>query len=499
MADGSRRRLRLLSGLVVAGFAVASLVFAALEPAAADPALTYDSIPSGRYPIDLDASPDGAYLFVISRGDGGDADLRVYDTTTFAELDVVTFGPEASFNPTAVEVTPDGAQVWVSFYNPGEVRVYSAADLIAGGAPAPQVITGGGGFVDLAEDPAGQYVYAATLFNPQYQFSTADPLAPPRTIDVPNGSRGVAARDDGTSIYFTSYAPTPAGGVQAVDVAGDGSLSLGGFTVTGDLPWGIAYLPDVDRVLSANSGDPTSLAGFAGDGSGTVNIVPVDCGPRLVDGTADGSRAYVACLTGGIIGLSYATVPPVGERVQIGDNVESVEVVASGDGAAQRLYATSGGSNQVLVFTRPVVTATGDLTVEEGQTATFGATADGFWQRSRWQSSTDGGATWADLPGAAAESLTVDGTLAASGTRFRLVASSAFFDDVASEPMLLTVNPAPAPPPEPPCSDGPGCLPSTGADPAVPAMLGTAFVAVGLVFAVIAAGGRRRRPRDIRR
>ncbi|WP_395245085.1 hypothetical protein ACGGZK_04615 [Agromyces sp. MMS24-K17] len=490
-----QRRVRGIGAAAIAAAFVVAGIGIGAAPAQADPAETYLAVPSGRYPIDVDATPDDAYVFVISRGDGGESDLRVYDSTSFTELDVITFGDAAAFNPTAVQVSPDGTQVWVSFYNPGQILVYPAADLIAGGAPAPTVITGGGGFVDLTADPNGDYVYAATLFNPQYQFSTADPTAPPRTISLPNGSRGVTVSADGSTAFFTQYVAAPAGGVQAVDVAADGTLSTGVFTPTGDLPWGVTYVGAVDRVISSNSGTPTSLSAFTPPG-GAVTTTPVDCGPRLADASPNGARGYLACLTGGIIAIDYTTATPSAARVPIGDNVESVAVSSDDAGVSHRLYATSGGSDELLVFTRPTVTGGGDQTVPEGTAATFTATADDFWQQIRWQSSADGGTTWVDVPGADGETLAVDGLLANSGTLYRLVATSAFFDPVASEPMLLTVTPAPTPVPCTPTAGSTSCpLAATGVD-AGPAITGAAGGVLLGALLVVAGQARRRRIRS---
>lgn len=496
---------------VLALLAASAVGFGSVAPAAADPEMTYLAVPSGRYPIDVDATPDGAHVFVISRGDGGAADLRVYDTTDFAQLGVVTFGPGTDFNPTSVQVSPDGSQVWVAFYNPGQILVYPTADLVAGGTPAPIVITAGGGFVDLEADTAGTYVYAATLFNPQYQFSTADPTAPPRTVAVPNGSRGVSVRTDDTQAYFTSFAPAPTGGVQAVDVAGDGSLTLGTLTPTGDLPWDSAYVENVDRVLSSNSGTPTSISAFTPGSADPVSTVPVDCGPRLLDSTPNGDRVYVACLTGGIVAIDYETGTPVGARVDIGANVESVDAYSATGADADRVYATSGGTDELLVFTKPTITGGGDLTVDEGATATFTATADDFWQQIRWQSSTDGGTTWTDVAGATGESLAVDGTLENSGLRVRLVATSALFDAVIGDPMLLTVTPAPTPTPTPtagptpapsptgapePCTAGAPCLPATGVDAASGVTLAVGALAASGLLLAFARTARRRAGRS---
>ncbi|MEJ3405755.1 hypothetical protein WDJ51_13525 [Rathayibacter sp. YIM 133350] len=488
-ATMGRRSVRKVLAMAVAVSTLVLVGAVAAAPAQADPANTYRSVPTGRYPIDVDATVDGNDLFVINRGDNGIADLRVYDAASFAELNVVTFGPGSNFNPTAVQVTPDGSQVWVSFYNPGQILVYPLADLVAGASPTPTVLTGGGGFVDLTEDPTGAYIYAATLFNPQYQFSTTDLTAPARTISLPYGSRGVTVDADGTAVYFTQYAPAPAGGVQAVDVAADGSLSTGVFTPTGDLPWGITYSAAANRLLSSNSGNPFSVSGFSPP-NGVVNTVAVPCGPRLGDANASGTRAYLACLTGGVLVSDYSVSPPAGHLVPIGGNVEAVDVVSDASGASSRVYATSGASDELLVFDRPTLTSGGDQTITEGQSGVFTAVAANFWETTTWQVSTDGGATWVDVPGADGDSLTVQGTLTDSGNLYRLVATSAFFDPVASEPMLLTVT---ALPPTPTPTQAPTAtasgLAATGTDAGRALLLAT----VAVVLGTLALLGRRRR------
>ncbi|QEO14625.1 hypothetical protein FLP10_09500 [Agromyces intestinalis] len=515
-----RRRIRFLG---IAAVAAALVVTAAVAPAQADPAETYLAVPAGRYPIDVDSMPDDSYVFVISRGDGSTSDLRVYDTSDFSEVNLITFGAAASFNPTAVQVSPDGTQVWVSFYTPAEIWVLSAAELIAGATPTPIVRTGIGGFVDLTEDPTGAYIYAATLFNPQYQFRTDDLSADPRTISLPQGSRGVTVTTDGATAYFTQHAPLgTGGGVQAVDVAADGTLSAGVFTQTGDFPWGITYVGAAGRVVNSNSGSPTSVSGFDPP-DGPVTTTPVPCGPRLGDASPNGSRAYLACLTGGILATDYTTGDPVGQLVPIGSNVESVSVVGDDTGAPERLYATSGGSDQLLVFTRPTANAGADQTVDEGDDAEFSVVFDDFWQELQWQVSTDDGTTWTDLADATGESITVPGELANSGNLYRVVATSAFFDPVLSEAMLLTVIPTPIPPTTPvpttpvpttpvpttpvptttapaptPCpaptpdTTRPPCLAESGVDAPAPGAWTAAGVLL-LIGALLALGAARRR------
>lgn len=457
--------IRALLASVSAAALVAVGVFGAAGPAAASPVESYQTLPGGDYPIDLTVSPDGAFLYVIARGDGGQASLRTFDTATLTLVDEIVFGDPAAFNPTSVEVTNDGSQVWVSFYNPGQVWIYPAAQLDAGASPAPFKVSAGGGVVDLAADPSNPRMYAATLFNPQYQFTVpaaiGDPVAS-RTVDVDGGARGVAVGASGSTAYFSVPRPTPDGVVAAVAVAADGTLSLGDRTPTGDIPWGVVYNGAQNHVVSTNSGTTTSISAFTPGGA--VTTVPVPCGPRNLDVGPAGQRVYIACLSGGIVVHDYAA--DTTGRVQIGDNVEAVEAVGPSGTTAQRVYATSGGTNQVLVFTKPVVTGGGDVSAALDATATFTSDADGFWQQTRWQISHDGGTTWTDVPGASGDSLDLPATTDNDGALVRQVASSLFFDDVAGAPMRLTVvMPSPTPtiiPCPEPTSTTTTCLPETG-------------------------------------
>ena len=453
--------------------------------ATADPAEMFQSVPSGRYPIDLDTSPDGAHLAVISRGDGGTADLRIYETVGMTQVSQIDFGPAASFNPTAVEFSPDGAQLWVSFYTPGEVRVYDAAAVIAGTPTVPVVLTGGGGFVDLAAGAAGRYMYAATLFNPQYQFSIANPAATPRTFSAPSGSRGVASNSDGSQIFFTvASRAVDGGGVLAVSVAADGTLTPDAtVTPTGDVPWGVAFSAAEGRVVSSNSGTPTSVSGFNPGDPSSVRTVALPCGPRLLNASPSGTRIFVACLTGGIAVVNYVTnsVP----LFDAGGNIESVETYGPVGGDSQRVYATSGATDEVLVFTKPTIAPIPAQTVREGGSVTFSTTVKDFWQTLQWQSSSDGGSTWTDIAAADRESLTVDAPLSANGMQYRLVARSAFFDDVVSSPIVLTVTPTPVPPmPANPA------LAATGVELPSGMLLGVALMVLG--FAALTIRSRRR-------
>jgi alpha-tubulin suppressor-like RCC1 family protein len=84
------------------------------------------------------------------------------------------------------------------------------------------------------------------------------------------------------------------------------------------------------------------------------------------------------------------------------------------------------------------------LTVEEGQGASFEATASGFPAPSvQWQLSIDGGTTWAAVEGATANVLTIASvTLAESGNEYRAVFANAAGEAISAA-ATLTVHEAP--------------------------------------------------------
>ncbi|MDQ6810957.1 MAG: immunoglobulin domain-containing protein, partial [Actinomycetota bacterium] len=109
--------------------------------------------------------------------------------------------------------------------------------------------------------------------------------------------------------------------------------------------------------------------------------------------------------------------------------------------------ATSSAAT-LTVQKAPVVTQQPvSTTVEEGQSAVFEAAASGFPTPTiQWQLSTNGGATWSNVPGATSEKLTIANTKTSfSGHQYRAVFKNGTPPKEAiSEAAALTVRKAPA-------------------------------------------------------
>jgi hypothetical protein len=103
---------------------------------------------------------------------------------------------------------------------------------------------------------------------------------------------------------------------------------------------------------------------------------------------------------------------------------------------------------RLTVLTSPtIVNDPADTTVDSGATASFSAAASGTpAPEVRWQLSTDGGSSWADVPGATTNTLTVPGVSTSdSGHQFRAVFANRV-GEATSRAATLTVTTVPASP-----------------------------------------------------
>jgi alpha-tubulin suppressor-like RCC1 family protein len=109
-------------------------------------------------------------------------------------------------------------------------------------------------------------------------------------------------------------------------------------------------------------------------------------------------------------------------------------------GEATTTVATLTVNSPATVTRQPV-----SVTVEEGQNASFEASASGFPAPTvQWQSSTNGGSTWTNVSGATAATLTIVGaSTALSGHQYRAVFTNSLAK-ATTEAATLTVQKAPA-------------------------------------------------------
>ncbi len=121
-----------------------------------------------------------------------------------------------------------------------------------------------------------------------------------------------------------------------------------------------------------------------------------------------------------------------------GDQFRAVFTNAAGEATSEAATLTV---QKLPAVTKQPVSAT----VDEGQSATFEATASGFPAPTvQWEVSTDGGSTWSPVAGATADKLTIAKTAASErGDEYRAVFTNAA-GKATSEAATLTVDTPPA-------------------------------------------------------
>ena len=103
----------------------------------------------------------------------------------------------------------------------------------------------------------------------------------------------------------------------------------------------------------------------------------------------------------------------------------------------------NGEPGGIIVSAPAITTQPESKTVTVGQTATFTVAATGTSPTYQWQYSTDGGATWTNIPGATSNSYTTDTTaLDMNGYQYQCVVSNTA-GKVTSSAATLTVQPIP--------------------------------------------------------
>ncbi|WP_081681149.1 YncE family protein [Cellulomonas sp. URHD0024] len=437
MAD---RRLR--TALAVCAVALVA-VGVAPAPSVAAPGPT---IPVGDRPLGVAFSPDSSRAYVAN-ADGNS--LSVIDTATGTVVDMIATSPK----PFDVTVSPDGTRVYASAI--GEGPIPGSLDIVdpSTGTVSPQLGPLGNPS-GIAADAS--FVYVTNATGQFTRFPAAGGAAQGCELQTP--TRGVALAH-GTA-YATLY---DLNGVQAVDTA---TFTCAAPppppppTVTVDNnPWGIVYNPVRDELYVGNSGTP-SVSVIDPNTNTVTRTLPVGPGSRALAVSPDGDRLYITNSTPSLQVVNFAN--PLRSGIALVDP-SSEGVDASPDG--RLVYVTDAANDTVIPFERPTVTAPVDVSLVEGEAATFSVTTTGDVTDVTWETSRDG-ATWTPVPDVSGTTLTLNPVLADSGLQVRAVVHSVVFEWTTSESALLTVTAVPTPTPTPTQTP----TPTSTATPAVPAV-----------------------------
>lgn len=340
-------------------------------------------------PFNLAIGPTGVVYVTQYTGNNLPGTVSVIDPTTNTVVATLPTGN----SPVGVTVSHDGSRLFVANLSSAFLSVY---DLTAPAAPVAMAnLTLPGGSETVTESADG-----STLF-------------------VPNNNANVYVVTTATGTVASTW--TGFASVHQVTLSTDGGqafvsqqlgatmpvFSVASNTQTGTLPLPTTYYQTIDSAL----------------GSGFVTQ-PFTAGGTL--GILDQSTGAVVQSLPGVTSAYYPAADPTTHHVFVSSITASV-------------------LTEVVPVPPAVTTDPVSQTVPDGSTATFTAAATGAAPLAvQWQSSTDGGGTWADVAGATNVSYTTPATvLADSGTLYRAVFTDVLGASVTTTAATLTVVPVP--------------------------------------------------------
>jgi YVTN family beta-propeller protein len=364
-----------------------------IASAAAAPSPIVTSIGVGGRPEQLAVSPDGSTLYV---SDSDSASVDVVNLSTDAVTDTIPLGKNVT--PYDIAVSPDGSRVYVES-NPGSLTVINTAnDSIVASLPI--------GTFDgvLALSPDGSKVYVAAFAN----------SPDPRGIDVVDTATNTISANIPVGGEILTMAVTPDGSKLFASVVGSDTSSLGSSldvidTATDSISTSITMTNVVWSLAVSPSGSQLYLT--TGQASHAQQLDAVDTTSDAVNWTVtvsefavqngiavspDGSTVYVDDSQRGKLTVVDASTHTIEASVPTAGS--SLGLALSPDGST-RYVASQGSSVELLGTQIPYGLASqshSSSTVGFGWSAPIGAASvSGYVARY----SSDGGATWHNVPG----------------------------------------------------------------------------------------------------
>ena len=202
-----------------------------------------------------------------------------------------------------------------------------------------------------------------------------------------------------------------------------------------------------------------TLAACGGGGDSPPNALPtlaITAQPTDISVVAPNTATFTVIATGSGLGYQWQSSTGVGAAFSNIAGVTSASfttaATAQSDTGKQFRVVVSGSGNSItssavtLMVTPAAIAPSITMqpaaqTISAGQNASFSVTATGTSIVYQWQSSSDGGATFANIVGASNATLTLNAVaLSSNAQQFRVVVSNGA-GSVASSAALLTVTP----------------------------------------------------------
>lgn len=226
-------------------------------------------------PTALAVSPDGAQLYVTTKANNS---VAVIDTQTKTVVANIRVGAA----PTGIAVSPDGKFLYVT--NGGSTTV-SVVDTVR--RTELRRVTVGTAPLGVDVSPDGRSVYVTTRYDDSVAIIDTASYTVTK-VKVGDSPRGVVVSPDGSNAYVTNNDGT----VSVIDTARKATVAR---ITVGSQPMGIAISPDGAYVYVANANDTVSLID-----TGTKQVIntygtdPVpESGEHLLAVSQDGAHIYL--------------------------------------------------------------------------------------------------------------------------------------------------------------------------------------------------------------
>jgi YVTN family beta-propeller protein len=308
---------------------------------------------TGTDPRAVAIAPNGK-AYVVNHDAGT---VSIIDTT--GSKPVVLATVPVGLNPTAVAITPDGAQAWVAVagdpsVDTGElVTISTATNDIVNPANPIEVCTGPTSLAMTTPPSSGPRAYVACTDDNAYMIDVNTRGFMNPVLTVPGSPTGVAATPDGTRVFVTNADDSSVSVFDTttssrIDVPVGSHPSAIAITPAAILPNGpLAYVTNADddsvSVLDTSTATPQLIDTLStGADPGGVAITPVQMG----SGGSNGYIAYVANSGDDTVSAYFTkTGNPVTSRaIDVGARPDSVAIGPDGS----LVYASAANLNAVF-------------------------------------------------------------------------------------------------------------------------------------------------------
>ncbi|GEL20533.1 Hsp70 family protein [Pseudonocardia asaccharolytica] len=274
------------------------------------------TIPVGRTPGFVTASPNGKLLYIAGRNAGI---VTVVDT---AVNQVTATIPISAGPPQYLAFSPDGKRVYVSVFNEARtVNVVAVLDTTTNSVIATIPVNTRP--FALAVQPGGKRLYVPNHDSGNVSVIDTSNNALLDTITVARNPHWVAFSPDGTRAYTANHESNL---VSVLDTATDTVIAE---VPVGTSPHSVAVHPTRPLVANVNY-DSASVSVIDTNTQKVVATVPVGKNPQNIVWAPDGRFAYTANVTEGTVSVINAETFQVTATIPTGKSPTSIAVLPNG-------------------------------------------------------------------------------------------------------------------------------------------------------------------------